>query len=277
MLEDAVKMFDFLEKTLGFPQNNIFIFGRSIGTGPASYLASKRPNAKMLILLSPYTNLKAVANDFVGFLSIFFKDRFNNLKCMETVNCPLIIIHGKQDNIIKVCHSDKLYEKCETRFKRLIQPRMMNHNHFKLYEDLLNPIFFFLERINKELGINENNRKVPDSIGLEILQLYKSSTIYQQELELEEKKKKKKHFSSSISSIKNKTKPVTKRKNENPKPSKPRRNIHLNNSKLKKKIDIFSNKRPSKPSPNNNEEPVMDNFEFPKHKRLNEFGTDPFA
>ena len=260
-----------MRNTLGFPRENIIVFGRSIGTGPASYLASKRQNIKMLILLSPYTNLKAVAKDFVGFLSIFFKDRFNNLKCMEKTKCPTIIIHGKKDEIIKCEHSDKLYNALQGNFKRLIQPPNMTHNYFKLYDDLLNPIQKFLQYVNNQLDIRQGpHSPVPESISLEILGIYKSTFVYQQELEM--KKQKTKQFSSS-SSIKNKSKKKAKAKSQS------KKKTHSPISKSKnKKIDIFPMSNPRKPKkPTENKGDSHYQNDFPKHKMLNEFGADPFS
>lgn len=169
-------MFDFLVNTLEFAPENIFIFGRSIGSGPASFLATKRKNAKMLILLSPFTNLKAVASGFVGFLSFFFKDRFNNLECMEKVTCPTIIIHGKKDKIVGVHQSNTLFEAIPHQYKRLIQPYQMTHNRFKLFEDLLNPISKFCDCLPKK-----DRQGVQVTFpSLELLEIYKSTTIESQ-------------------------------------------------------------------------------------------------
>ena len=39
LLEDAIIVYDFLIKEIKVPESNIIIFGRSIGTGPATWLA----------------------------------------------------------------------------------------------------------------------------------------------------------------------------------------------------------------------------------------------
>lgn len=40
ILEDSLRIYDFAKNTLGFLPQNILIFGRSIGSAPATYLAS---------------------------------------------------------------------------------------------------------------------------------------------------------------------------------------------------------------------------------------------
>ena len=56
--------------------SNIIIMGRSIGSGPSTFLAS-RNKIGMLILIAPFTNLKDAAKYKVGsFLGRFVKQRF---------------------------------------------------------------------------------------------------------------------------------------------------------------------------------------------------------
>jgi len=42
ILEDSLIVYDFLTKEIGLQKQQIFIYGRSIGTGPATYLAAHR-------------------------------------------------------------------------------------------------------------------------------------------------------------------------------------------------------------------------------------------
>lgn len=64
---------------LGFRKEDIILFGRSMGSGPSSMLASMfKPRA--LVLMSPYTTIKDVAANVAGrFLSNFISEHFNNL------------------------------------------------------------------------------------------------------------------------------------------------------------------------------------------------------
>ena len=70
ILEDSLCVFDYLTQTLKINPGNIIVFGRSIGTGPATYLSSLRKPAS-LILMSPFTSLRAVAENLVGNLIKF--------------------------------------------------------------------------------------------------------------------------------------------------------------------------------------------------------------
>lgn len=81
--------------------------GRSMGTGPAIYLASRfKPNS--LILISAYTSIKNVAYEKVKFLSTFVEEQFNNLEEIKKVgkDTKVLFIHGKKDSLITYHHSE---------------------------------------------------------------------------------------------------------------------------------------------------------------------------
>lgn len=87
-------------KKLGFKDKNILIFGRSIGSGPASYLASVRPCGG-LILMSAFTSLRAVVGDLISnWAKGLIRERFNNLENIKKITCPVFLIHGQQDKLI---------------------------------------------------------------------------------------------------------------------------------------------------------------------------------
>src|SRR5215467_8165428 len=53
--QDEAAAYDYLAVNLGTPPDRIVIFGRSVGTGPATYIAARRPAAG-LILRSPFVS-----------------------------------------------------------------------------------------------------------------------------------------------------------------------------------------------------------------------------
>ena len=74
MLSDSLFVFDYINKVLKFDNKNIFVFGRSIGSGPSCYLSSERLLGG-LMLMSPFTSLKKVVKSIIGFLSFLVSER----------------------------------------------------------------------------------------------------------------------------------------------------------------------------------------------------------
>lgn len=95
ILRDADKLMKFLLYTVKIPINRIIVLGRSIGSGPATFVAKKYKPAA-LFLVSAFTSIKKVVKNLYGILGeMLVKERFNNLERMKSVKCPVLIIHGK--------------------------------------------------------------------------------------------------------------------------------------------------------------------------------------
>jgi hypothetical protein len=77
------------------------------------YLASRKKVAG-LILESPFITAFRV----VTTIPLMPFDKFRNIDRIKTVNCPVLVIHGKADKIIPFWHGEKLFEAAnEPKFK----------------------------------------------------------------------------------------------------------------------------------------------------------------
>ena len=83
--------------------------GHSIGTGIATQLASIS-NTKALILYAPYYTFKDLISEKMPILPIgmLIKYPLNSAKYMESVNCPVLILHGTLDELVPINHAKKL-------------------------------------------------------------------------------------------------------------------------------------------------------------------------
>ena len=141
---DAETAYDHLINDFKISEENIMVFGRSLGSGPATYLASKR-NPGMLVLMSPYKSLMSVAGSI--FNSIFSSsDQFKNYERIKYVKSPTFILHGESDALIKVWHGRELYDSLKVEDKEINTPSDMDHNNFDLMEDLIDPLKLFMNK-----------------------------------------------------------------------------------------------------------------------------------
>lgn len=118
---DADAAYDFLIRRKKIQPDNIIIYGRSIGTGVAVELASKR-HVKGLVLEAPYTSLGALANEKLPFFfpSLYMKYRFNNLGKINQVKSPVVFIHGTEDTLIPAAHSEKLFNTFKGKKEKIV-------------------------------------------------------------------------------------------------------------------------------------------------------------
>ena len=60
ILDDALYIYDYINQVMGIEEENIIVYGRSIGTGPATDVASKRSPA-CLLLMSAFKSVRTIA------------------------------------------------------------------------------------------------------------------------------------------------------------------------------------------------------------------------
>lgn len=90
-----------IEKELKVAPERLILSGQSLGTGVAMTLAS-RGVGERVILLSPYTSLPDVGACAMPFLPVrlLMRDRFDSLEKAPRVRQPVLVIHGKQDEVV---------------------------------------------------------------------------------------------------------------------------------------------------------------------------------
>jgi len=121
----------------------IILYGRSLGSGFATKLASMN-NPRKLILDAPYYSLTKVTARFAPFmpLSVLMKYPMPTYKWIKYVQCPIHIIHGTNDKLIPFKTSVKL-SKINPKLTRLytvIGGGHKNLNNFESYHKMLSEI-----------------------------------------------------------------------------------------------------------------------------------------
>eukprot|EP00039_Didymoeca_costata_P005167 m.79029 g.79029 ORF g.79029 m.79029 type:complete len:355 (-) comp12700_c0_seq1:2200-3264(-) len=104
---DALTVADYITDTLQIPATKIMVYGRSIGSGVAMYVASKRQMGG-LVLEAPFEGIRALAGAFAGKLGYFCAERFPNIKRIAKLQLPIAIVHGTLDEIIPFSHGESL-------------------------------------------------------------------------------------------------------------------------------------------------------------------------
>lgn len=106
MLEDMELVFEHILKQ--YPSEKIILAGYSMGSGMATYLASKH-KVKGLLLVAPFKSLVDLKNRYIPIVpSFIMKYQFRNDKFLKDVSSKVFILHGKQDEVIPFDSSTKL-------------------------------------------------------------------------------------------------------------------------------------------------------------------------
>jgi fermentation-respiration switch protein FrsA (DUF1100 family) len=104
---DAHYVYEWAKKR--FPESKIVVYGRSLGTGIATRLASEN-NPKMLLLETPYFSLIDVGISYLPVIpyDILLRYKMRTDLCIKQVKCPIHLFHGTKDEVVPYQSSIKL-------------------------------------------------------------------------------------------------------------------------------------------------------------------------
>lgn len=94
----------YLRETLRVPAADTILYGRSLGGGPAIQMAVEEPVAG-LVLQSSFTSIYRVMTQ----VRLLPFDYFENERKLPRVGCPVLVIHGRDDEVIPFRHGEALF------------------------------------------------------------------------------------------------------------------------------------------------------------------------
>ena len=134
MLSDALEVFDHYQKN--YPSYQVVLYGRSLGTGIAAYVASKREVDK-IILETPYHNFTSLVQSHVPVFpaSPVLRYKFNTAKYLENNDKPVFIFHGTDDRVVPFKQGRKLYNQLGPESATFIEIQGGHHNNLSEYDE----------------------------------------------------------------------------------------------------------------------------------------------
>ena len=113
-------------KNLGLNEEDIILYGESLGTGIATEIA-QNSNFAGLILETPFTSMVDAAKNVYPYIPVglLLKDRYENYKKIKIINIPILVMHGEADQIVPFRMGKKIYDIAK-------QPK---YYHFTKYDD----------------------------------------------------------------------------------------------------------------------------------------------
>jgi uncharacterized protein len=108
LLADAAAAYAFA--TARYSASRIAVFGESLGTGLAIWLAAEKPVA-CVILQAPYTSIADVGAAAYPFLPVrlLLKDRYRSDERVGRVTAPVLVLHGERDRVVPIEYGERLY------------------------------------------------------------------------------------------------------------------------------------------------------------------------
>ena len=113
-------------KEKGILEENIIIYGESLGTGVATEIAQNK-NFAGVILESPFTSMIEAGKTKYPFFPVrlLLKDKYESDKKIKKIKSPILIMHGEVDRIVPFWMGEKMY-------KLANEPK---YSYFSKYDD----------------------------------------------------------------------------------------------------------------------------------------------
>ena len=109
LYKDAQFCYNYLKAN--YNEEQITVYGRSLGTGMATYVASKN-QPYQLILETPFYNIANVASYRFPFFPVKYLMHYKlpNNEFIKNVKCKISILHGTDDGVVPFSSGEKLFK-----------------------------------------------------------------------------------------------------------------------------------------------------------------------
>lgn len=140
---DIEAVYECLETEYGVSQEDLILYGQSVGSGPTLHLAAKLPRLRGVVLHSAIlSGLRVLCH--VKFTLCF--DIYRNVNKIRKVKCPVLVIHGTEDDVVNWLHGSGLWKMARDPYEPL-WIKGGGHCNLELYPDYIRHLCRFIQEM----------------------------------------------------------------------------------------------------------------------------------
>lgn len=145
LFKDALAIYDYAVSQPDVSARNIVVMGRSLGSGVATYVASKRP-VRAAVLITPYDSIAAVAQSHYPYFPVswLLKHRFPSAELAADIRVPALLIAAERDDVVPAPHTRRLLEAWNGP-KQLVTVAGVGHNDIDQANEYFASVNSFLD------------------------------------------------------------------------------------------------------------------------------------
>ncbi|KAH9605917.1 hypothetical protein KSS87_010242 [Heliosperma pusillum] len=163
---DIEAVYQCLQTEYGTSQEDLILYGQSVGSGPTLHLAAKLPRLRGVVLHSAIlSGLRVLCH--VKFS--FCVDIYRNIRKIRKVKCPVLVIHGTEDDVVNWLHGNGLWKRSREPYEPL-WIKGGGHCNLELYPDYIRHLCRYvheMENTNTEIRLKKIRQqlKLPKKHG----------------------------------------------------------------------------------------------------------------
>ncbi|KAK3019134.1 hypothetical protein RJ639_002865 [Escallonia herrerae] len=149
-----------LVETYGVKEEDVILYGQSVGSGPTLDLASRLSRLRAVVLHSPILSGLRV---MYPVKRTYWFDIYKNIDKIPLVKCPVLIIHGTEDDVVDCSHGKQLWELCKEKYEPL-WVKGGNHCDLELYPEYIKHLKKFILAVEKSSHFRNGSGKYANQI-----------------------------------------------------------------------------------------------------------------
>ncbi len=159
MVVDAIAIFDLFCKEQKVSPENVYLMGRSIGSGVAVQVAAARPQAAGVILVTPYESIAAIAKFQYPWLPIerLLRHPFRSIDHAPEMEMPALILLAEFDQVIPIESGQKLGDAWGGEKEIVTLPT--GHNDINEHPAYFEAINRFIQRVHEKFCLLSSHSK----------------------------------------------------------------------------------------------------------------------
>ncbi|KAL3527021.1 hypothetical protein ACH5RR_011677 [Cinchona calisaya] len=152
---DIDAIYKCLKEQYGVKDEQLILYGQSVGSGPTVDLASRVPNLRGVVLHSP---LMSGIRVLYPVKRTYWLDIYKNIDKIGIINCPVLVIHGTADEVVDCSHGKQLWEHCKLKY----EPLWINgggHCNLELFPEYIKHLKKFVLTLGKSKPVTNGSEK----------------------------------------------------------------------------------------------------------------------
>ena len=153
LYNDSRYVYNYVVDSLNVPQDQIILWGRSLGGAIASKLASEVKTAQSLILEGTFSEIEPLVYQVLPFtnflpMSLLFKYfDFNNVRNVKNFKNDMLILHSINDDLISYKHAEEIFDACNSCNAELVELKGTHRRYqFESYDKYYKSLENFLTK-----------------------------------------------------------------------------------------------------------------------------------
>lgn len=143
---DIEAVYNCLKREYEIKQEDIILYGQSVGSGPTLHLASRLQRLRAVVLHSAI--LSGIRVLYPVKLTFWF-DIFKNIDKIRNVSCMVLVIHGTNDDIVDWSHGKRLWELAKEKYDPL-WIKGGGHCNLETYPEYIKHLRKFINAMEKQ-------------------------------------------------------------------------------------------------------------------------------